>query len=235
MSKLLVIPDIHGRTFWRCALNHVDKYEKIIFLGDYLDPYSHENISFNTAVENFKEILKFKSENLDKVILLLGNHDMHYYDLDFMDCSRLDYVRREEMHRLYLEHDTYFRLAYLFDNYFLFSHAGIYEKWLNKYHLTIEDILNDKVSYRALEDVSAYRGGWEDVGSCIWADIRESLEYPIDTKYYQIIGHTQIGNSPYITNEIACLDVKKCFELDTQTKKIIGINRKTNLNESSNN
>ena len=37
MPKLIIIPDIHGRPFWRRA---VEEYpgEEFIFLGDYLDP-----------------------------------------------------------------------------------------------------------------------------------------------------------------------------------------------------
>ena len=44
-SKILIIPDVHGRTFWHYAKDHVDEYDKIIFLGDYLDPYRYEGIT----------------------------------------------------------------------------------------------------------------------------------------------------------------------------------------------
>ena len=36
-KKILIIPDVHGRTFWESALKSGD-YEKIVFLGDYTDP-----------------------------------------------------------------------------------------------------------------------------------------------------------------------------------------------------
>lgn len=43
---ILIVPDIHGRKFWKEPCSNVDKYEKIIFLGDYLDPYTwREDIS----------------------------------------------------------------------------------------------------------------------------------------------------------------------------------------------
>ena len=41
MSKYLIIPDIHCRKFWRESINE-DKVDKVIFLGDYLDPYPDE-------------------------------------------------------------------------------------------------------------------------------------------------------------------------------------------------
>ena len=52
----------------------------IIFLGDYLDPYAHENISQEEALANFKEIIAFKQANKDRVTLLIGNHEIHYID-----------------------------------------------------------------------------------------------------------------------------------------------------------
>lgn len=58
MSKeIIIIPDIHGRDFWKEA---VEKYPDAdtIFLGDYLDPYGYERISFRKAMENFREIIK---------------------------------------------------------------------------------------------------------------------------------------------------------------------------------
>ena len=75
--------------------------------------------------------------------------------------------------------------------------------------------------WNTLEDVSYTRGGWCKVGSCIWADIRESVtnELPVMFKR-QIVGHTQMQEKPYITTKIACLDVRKCFILDTETDEI---------------
>ena len=37
MSNILIIPDIHGRTFWKECIKC--ECDEIIFLGDYLDPY----------------------------------------------------------------------------------------------------------------------------------------------------------------------------------------------------
>jgi hypothetical protein len=33
MSKVIILPDIHGRTFWKYALEHIDEFDKVIFLG----------------------------------------------------------------------------------------------------------------------------------------------------------------------------------------------------------
>ena len=42
-KKLLVIPDVHGRTFWKTPVRkYLDHVDRVIFLGDYLDPYKDE-------------------------------------------------------------------------------------------------------------------------------------------------------------------------------------------------
>ena len=84
-NLILVIPDIHGRTFWLDKTNNISDYDKVIFLGDYLDPYPDENITVKNAIENFKEIIQFKKNNMDKVVLLLGNHDLPYYSQKYYD------------------------------------------------------------------------------------------------------------------------------------------------------
>ena len=42
---IAIIPDVHGRQFWKDVIPRKDEFEKIIFLGDYLDPYGFEGIS----------------------------------------------------------------------------------------------------------------------------------------------------------------------------------------------
>ena len=58
------------------------------------------------------------------------------------------------------------------------------------------------------------------VGSCVWADIRESVNNELPLMFRQVVGHTQMQEKPYITTRIACLDVRQCFMLDTKTHEI---------------
>lgn len=224
MAKILIVPDVHGRKFWHKAKEMIDKVDKVVFLGDYLDPYSYEGITFDDAVQEFEDILNFKEQNPNKVVLLVGNHDMHYIRLDFMNCSRLNRFRRQEIHDLYMNHIDKFELVYPVDTY-LFSHAGIYLDWVNKHKLSAEEIFNFKDfvenHWETLEDVGYERGGYDPVGSCVWADIRESIQNELLTGFRQIVGHTQMESRPYITSKIACLDVRRCFILDIETDEIL--------------
>lgn len=221
--ECLIVPDVHGRVFWKDAKNAITNVDKVIFLGDYLDPYSYEGITFEDAVIEFKDILAFKEEYPDKVVLLLGNHDMHYLILGFMNCSRLNVYRRLEIHDMFMNNIDKFQLIYETENY-LFSHSGLYKEWMDKYELSLDDLKDYKTflknRWETLQQVSYERGGWDRVGSCIWADIRESVNNELYSDKRQIVGHTQMQENPYITTKIACLDVRKCFILDTETDEI---------------
>lgn len=222
MSKILIVPDVHGRAFWHRAMELVDQVDQIVFLGDYLDPYSHEGISFDLALEEFNKILEFKKEYPDLITLLVGNYDMHYIIKDFMNCSRRNTDMLDQLHKLYNSNLDLFNLIHIEDDW-LFSHGGVYKGWMDKYEFTLED-LNLKTflgsHWPALEDLSMYRGGYNFVGSCVWADIRESVKNELFPGYKQVVGHTQLNDKPYITDNIACVDVRRCFILDTITGKL---------------
>ena len=227
MAKVLIVPDVHGRKFWHKAMEMIDEVDQVVFLGDYLDPYPHEGITFEDALIEFEEILDFKKAYPDKVVLLVGNHDMHYIKTEFMNCSRLNVWRRTEVHALFMNHIDMFQLIHEVDTY-LFSHAGVYLDWTTKYEITLWELFDFKKflekRWSTLEDVSYARGGWDKVGSCVWADIRESVEHELPAMFKkQIVGHTQMESKPYITSRIACLDVRQCFILDTETDEIMGI------------
>lgn len=219
MSKYLIVPDVHGRTFWQEAEELINDVERVIFLGDYLDPYPHEYITREQAIEQFKEIVQFKKDNSDKVILLLGNHDCAYC-YNFGSASRYDYENEEEIKGIFKDNMSLFRLWYLGEDDCLFSHAGITRDWLkHSLECDIKEFLSksDKDLVPHLWEVSFTRGGWTDTGSLIWSDVREGDR---EDTFYQVFGHTQLEQNPIITGKYACLDVRRCFLLDTETKKI---------------
>ena len=64
--KILIIPDIHGRDFWVEPCSHIDEFDKVIFLGDYHDPYPYE-ISKETSRNRLRDqLLPFVLEHQDK-------------------------------------------------------------------------------------------------------------------------------------------------------------------------
>lgn len=71
MKRILVIPDVHGRIFWREPVKkYIDTVDKVVFLGDYLDPYKGEEGLADDIYENLMDIIILKLGNMDKVVLL---------------------------------------------------------------------------------------------------------------------------------------------------------------------
>ena len=131
----LIIPDVHGRDFWREAIQQYPKKKypniDIIFLGDYLDPYtSFEGITKEQAYNSFIDILEV-AKNDSRIKLLLGNHDWHY--LFLTDTCRIDKAREKNIEKLIKENINLFSLSYekkVNNKLYLFTHAGVTKGWL---------------------------------------------------------------------------------------------------------
>ena len=229
---LFIIPDVHGRDFWREAVRTVPDGE-FLFLGDYLDPYELEGISEADAFRGLEDILEFKKAHPDRVTLLWGNHDLHYMYPELMG-SRYDFDNAERNAHMFRDHQELFKIAYeteVAGKRFLFSHAGVGIGWLKQNFPSLRaeevdaNLLNDVVGYpafmSALEDVSAYRGGDKKYGSMVWADINEQSD--IDNQFpgvIQVFGHTLLGLPFNYENRIYCLDCRRSFFLDYEDGQI---------------
>ena len=208
--KILVIPDIHGRDFWIEPCSHIDEYDKVIFLGDYHDPYTYE-VSKETSRHMLRDkLLPFILENRDKCICLYGNHDGNYLAGEMSD--RIDRFHKKEI-KNYLSQMN-LKLIHREGKY-LFSHSGVLPSWLNDYNLTLEKLETLPLNDYSLYSVSTYRGGF-GTGSCVWGDVREYALSEHIPDIYQIFGHTQLTKDPIIEKDWACLDCRKAFILDTE-------------------
>lgn len=229
----LIIPDVHGRMFWRSA---VKKHPELptVFLGDYLDPYTYiDGILPSEALVELREILRYKQENSDRVTLFLGNHDVHYFDSK-LNSSRKDWLNQDELKELFTKHISCFRLIKSLSSggkNYLFSHAGIIPEWLQLYFpnldtsnldsicYSINDKLNDIDVFKSfvkygLMDISGSRCGSAKYPSMVWADVQDHM-YQEERlpNVYQIFGHTQLESGPIITKDYACLDCRRAFLL----------------------
>lgn len=132
----ILIPDVHGRDFWKADIARFPKSEfpdmNIIFFGDYIDPYSFEKISCNTALERFKEIIELAKSDA-RVKLLLGNHDYHYIHRG--DSSRIDYLNFFSIKKIIQSNLDLFRIAFsetINTKKYLYTHAGVTNLWIQE-------------------------------------------------------------------------------------------------------
>lgn len=180
MGKILILPDVHGREFWRKpCLEHKDEFEKIIFLGDYLAPYEYEEISNEHAIDVFKEILEFKKKNMKKVVLLFGNHDGSYINTEICEC-RTDHANWSRLNTLFMENMNLFDLAWeteIGDKRYFFSHAGVRKGWLKNVAgklFTWDDM--DKLPDAEMFN-NAFHLAYQDQDTI--TEVREDFEYCI--------------------------------------------------------
>jgi hypothetical protein len=195
-KPIIVFGDIHGLRNWKKGVeeNPACRY---LFLGDYLDPYA--TIPRISLIDNLKEIIQLKKERGDEVILLLGNHDLHYIHLNINPCTRFDYRIEKAAHALFSENIHLFAYAFQEDRR-IFTHAGISEKWFfsdfyGDLDKNIAQQLNNPQPDQlpALYRCGALRGGdFHAVGGIFWADIDE-LNAPLQG-YTQYVGHNRVGN-----------------------------------------
>lgn len=247
-NTILVCGDIHGRKFWKEPCKNIDDYEKVVFLGDYLDPYDFEGISVEEAIDNFKEIIELKRNNMDKVVLLIGNHDCSYAFKDYYNLSsyhcRHSTMYHNEIHKLFNENIDLFQIAYVYDE-ILFTHAGVESGWLenvvkcnetniNKICDTLNELTKSKDGIEKLYYITSERGGRDRYGSCIWADVHdilwdiESLKSP-DTiikpihKIKQIFGHTLQAYYDLDRNIVygEAIEFENCKMLDTTNAYVL--------------
>jgi hypothetical protein len=106
MTPTAVLGDIHGLTFWMDIIKEHPGC-RYVFLGDYLDPYG--NMDNRALVDNLKEIIQFKKTHPDDVVLLLGNHDLHYFNTDIASSTRFNFKIAKEASSLFLSHRHLFQ------------------------------------------------------------------------------------------------------------------------------
>lgn len=241
---ILLIGDIHGRDFWKKPIQDVIDgkldVERIIFLGDYFDPYPSEVITELDAVKNFLELYGTVTNNLSPNVyrFLVGNHDFHYINDYFYDIAGSTRYIEEYLNTIKgIFNDVMKPLDMRFalreevgGETVYFSHAGISYSWYkelkNKYDKDKWDVLfTTKVSdekdkrdkfVRLLGHIGGMRGGHDKTGSCLWCDIREFYDDKrIGECKMQIFGHTNVGEAPVVYKDFACIDCSTaCILMD---------------------
>lgn len=204
--KHLIIGDLHGKDCWKDI--QVDSYDKVIFLGDYVD---HWTLFDRLIYQNLQNVIELKRQNPERVELLLGNHDVQYLHYPHYLCSGFRPSMQRSLTFTFKEHRDLFKIAYQKDNY-LISHAGVTNKWysdllelrlvqqIRDEQDTVADLVNkvEQTSQRwLLHQAGSSRGG-NGPGGINWADKKELITDMLEG-YYQVVGHTVIQDVEVVT------------------------------------
>ena len=204
--KILCVGDIHAKPqiVYEVA-KLVKDYDRVIFLGDYVDDWGADPDQSRIALEAVIELATLNPN----VVLIRGNHDFsEYYGYtkrEFM-CSGFNIETHNLCQRLYRDNWDKMQTCYIvhsnsedypFEDYWI-THAGITNGWYKEWSEGFGKLpLNEKAktslcdTEELLAQVGSARGGRSLNPSPIWADYYELVASP---KSYinQIVGHTPV-------------------------------------------
>jgi len=192
----IVLGDIHGLTCWKEIVNnHPDS--RFIFLGDYIDPY--EPVPRELLLANLQEIMQLKKDRPDDVILLFGNHDLHYFFEEVLMSNRFDLKIARKAAGLFIDNFHLFMYAFQEEN-LIFTHAGISHQWfVEDFKGDLDKNIAQQLNCPQPEQIAALcrcgevRGGaLNTVGGIFWAD-RHELYEPLQG-YRQFVGHNRVDD-----------------------------------------
>lgn len=204
--KTVIISDVHGRDMWKYIVDQ-EQPDRVVFLGDYFDSIK---IDGTTQLNNFLDILEFKKTSGKDVILLIGNHDIHYYpEISDIGTSGYNHVFSFQFSAIIDQNREHLQMAYKMGE-FLFTHAGVSEEFMDdEFGVdgwsvdTIDTNLNELFKYQPrkfqfksskLDQMSNGHGDntWQ---SPIWIRPRSLMKANRDylrKEVIQVVGHTWV-------------------------------------------
>lgn len=175
--KTLVVGDLHGR------LEIVEKVlstdYNIVFVGDYLDSFDR---TVKEQTDTLDLVLTAINTWPDKVMGLLGNHELSYLD------SRMQCAGHNPAMKVLVEMDYKRRMIDLLKPYiwvgdYLITHAGVSNKLLMLKNQTLQEYLYAGDFFQ----IDKRRGGSSACGGLYWCDW---MNFDPVKGIKQIVGHT---------------------------------------------
>ena len=199
----LIIADIHGNLDKAQKFLAFKPEETHIFVGDYVDSFHEDE---DRIIATLKECIE------SDAILVLGNHDLHYFSEPPFTSSGLRYHMKNELNKIFEANISRFVPCIVSDG-FIVTHGGISEGYgnsvlkttdINKIAKKITDQWDQYLATRFLRkpsmprihnplfNISFSRGGRDSFAGPFWSDYRDDILYGVP----QIFGHskTPIGN-----------------------------------------
>lgn len=191
-QKIIVIGDIHGEELWKDIIRkHPDS--KYIFLGDYCDPY--HMICEDDVIANLQSIINFKKQASEKIILLLGNHDIQYMYKEAECCTRRMIRAESEIRDIFRTNILLFDWGYKLGN-LIFTHAGISQGWFrfsfpNVENSDVFEFITNSTKKEIAFACGYARGGNMPYGGFFWAS-KSEMNDPLNG-FIQIVGHNRVS------------------------------------------
>jgi predicted MPP superfamily phosphohydrolase len=205
--KIVAIGDIHGRDYWKQIIEQEQDADVFVFVGDYFDSFT---IKGPDQINNFLDIVEFKKSSNSSVILLIGNHDYHYYPgIEDSGTSGYQTLMAPSIKHVVSDNKQYLQAAYQVGE-FVFTHAGLSSEWLDdiidgwsvdSLDATINDLFRfqpNKLAYRSYKQVGSTVYGVGGYGSetfqgPLWIRPKALMaanKKTLRKQIIQVVGHT---------------------------------------------
>jgi hypothetical protein len=212
--KTVVIGDVHGRSIWKLIVN-IENPDMVVFIGDYFDSF---DIKGEEQLNNFLDIIEYKKSSGKEVIMLIGNHDFHYFpEVGNTGTSGYQSIFKHQIEPTIDANREHLQMVYQMDE-FLFSHAGVSptfmdgefgeEGWVED---NVVELLNDLFKYKPksfdFNGTDPY--GDNTYQTPIWIRpkslmaVNKKHDKGLKKKYIQVVGHTQVKKLDLIGAEKA--------------------------------
>lgn len=205
--KIVAIGDIHGRDYWKQIIEQEQDADIFVFVGDYFDSFT---IKGPDQINNFLDIVEFKKQSKVPVILLIGNHDYHYYPgIEDSGTSGYQTLMAPSIKHVVSDNKQHLQVAYQ-SGEFVFTHAGLSSEWLDdivdgwsvdSLDATINDLFRfqpNKLAYRSYKQVGSTVYGVGGYGSetfqgPLWIRPKALMaanKKTLRKQIIQVVGHT---------------------------------------------
>lgn len=195
--KLIAIGDLHGSSAWKRIV--FADCDKAVFIGDYVDGMMKSD---REIYSNLEELVQLKQSQPEKVVLLLGNHDVQYLHYPDYRCAGFRPDAQKQLTAFFKKHRSLFQMAWQSGKY-MFTHAGVSNSWFRRHKKlflrysyngkNLAEVLNaiyQNAQDRApLFEIGPAREGTSRYGGILWADAEETCNDFLDG-YHQVVGHT---------------------------------------------
>jgi hypothetical protein len=212
--KTLIIPDLHNRVGWIEPFLCRQRYDKVVFLGDYFDNFYDTSEDIERTSRWLKKSISYKNR-----VHLIGTHDIWYmFPHNFNLMASGNNVQKSNIINNILEESDWKKLKlFYFEQSFLISHAGLhsytlgYSSIISLFRNTAIEDANNCINNPLLE-AGIVRGGSQMVGGITWLDWNYEFE-PIPC-LNQIVGHTEFSKPQSKSTKFSknyCIDTRNKY------------------------
>lgn len=196
--KTIFLGDIHGRDIWKDIVAQ-EKPDRVVFIGDYFDSF---DIHGPKQIENFKDIIAFKESGQCEVIMMIGNHDIHYLQGFPSHYSGFQSKYALIIRHLLSQNMNHLQMAYQLDEY-LCSHAGVSVEWLANLEIkeidvtkiaeTVNDLFKEDPKFFDHNGTNPY--GDNTYQTPVWirpVSLMQVNQTSLAPHVIQVVGHTAV-------------------------------------------